>query len=185
MGAAGSAISCVRCRLQTCVCPLIPRIETRTQFVIVRHRAERSRRSNTAHFAALALPRCSIVEYGVPDAPLDETQLPRDQGTFVLFPDEHAPPPQTIPARLIVLDGSWSQARHMRQRLTALRGLPLYPLPAPLTQRPRLRRPTHESGMSTLEAIARALAELEGPSLAAPLDRLHDAIVRACVPSPR
>jgi DTW domain-containing protein YfiP len=167
------------------VCAQIPRVETRTRFVILRHRAERSRRSNTAHFAALALPGCQILDYGVRDAPFDDAQLPTGVGTFVLFPDEHAPPPGPLPERLIVLDGSWSQARHMRQRIVALRGLPLYALAAPSSLRPRLRHSPHEGRMSTLEAIAHAVGALEGPSLASPLLQLHDAIVQACLPSPR
>ncbi len=175
-----SSLCCVRCRQRLCVCAEIPRVETRTRFVILRHTAERNKPSNTAHFAALALPNCELAEYGTEGAPFDEARLPTGPGTFVLYPDEAAPATGLeLPQRIIVLDGSWSQARRMRQRILALRGLPFITLPAPTQARRRLRRPVHASGMSTLEAIARAIALYEGDALAAPLDHLHDALVAA------
>jgi DTW domain-containing protein YfiP len=173
---------CTRCRLKRCVCAVIPRVETRTRIVIVRHAAERAKMSNTAHFARMALPACELLEYGVADAPFDESALPADEGTYVLYPDENARPAAEVrPQRLVVLDGSWSQARRMRQRILALRGLPFVALPPPDRARERLRRQRHAHGMSTLEAIARAIAIFEGDERAAPLDHLHDAVVRACL----
>jgi len=167
------------------LCAEIPRVETRTRFVVVRHAAERWKPSNSAHYAALALPGCEVHDYGVEDAPFDEARLAapaRDAGagdTWVLFPDgEHEPPAGAHPARLIVLDGTWSQARRMRRRIGALRGLPFLRLPAPKA-RPRMRRPLDPTGMSTLEAIAAAVALLEGEERARPLERLHDRIAEA------
>jgi DTW domain-containing protein len=53
-----------------------------------------------------------------------------------------------------------------------LRTLPRLVLPAPEPGMRRLREPSHPSGMSTLDAIARAVAMLEGPGSAEPLERL-------------
>lgn len=169
---------CPTCRLRACLCDAIPRVETRTRLVIVRHAAERTKPSNTAHFARLALPGCQWLEYGAEEAELDESALAGDD-TWVLYPDgDHAPPAGTQPARLIVLDGTWSQARRMRQRIRALRGLPFLRLPPP-RDRLRLRRPHDPSGMSTLEAIAAAVALLEGAAVAEPLERFYDRVVGA------
>jgi DTW domain-containing protein YfiP len=67
-----------------------------------------------------------------------------------------------VPDRVVVLDASWAQARRMTQRIDALRGLPRIALPAHVTQSaaplPRLRRPPHADGMSTIEAMACVLA---------------------------
>jgi DTW domain-containing protein YfiP len=168
---------CVRCRLRACLCDAIPRVETRTRFVIVRHVAERNKPSNTAHFATLALPRSELHEYGAREGELDQSRLAA-ANTWVLYPDgDRDPPTGVMPDRLIVLDGSWSQARRMRQRIGALRGLPFLRLPAP-PKRLRLRRPIHPAGMSTLEAIAAAVELLEGRELAQPLERFHDLIVK-------
>ena len=170
---------CVRCRQQRCVCAAIAPVETRTRFLIVRHRAERSRLSNTGHFAALALAGCQLLEYGDREARFDDESLQAGPGTALLFPGGATTPPTPPPQRVIVLDGSWSQARRMRQRIAALRGVPLLTLPPPDAARRRLRRAPHSDGMSTLEAIAGAVALLEGPAPAAALERLFDAIVAA------
>jgi len=173
-------VRCVRCRLRQCLCHAIPRVETRTELLIVRHAAERTKPSNTAHLATLALPRSRLVEYGAPEAPLDQSAL-ASGNTWVLFPDgEPTPLGGERPDRLIVLDGTWSQASHMRQRIAGLRGLRFLGLPAP-PRRLRLRRPHLASGMSTLEAIAAAIALLEGPEQAAPLQRFDDMMVAAWI----
>jgi DTW domain-containing protein YfiP len=152
-------------------------VETRTRIVIVRHQSERWKPSNSAYFAKLALPSCEMHDYGVPDEPLPELDT---DGAWVLYPDGDPPPPGARPSKLIVLDGSWSQARRMRRRITALRGLPFLRLPPPVA-RPRMRRPLHADGMSTLEAISAAVALLEGADRAAPLERLHDRIATAMI----
>jgi DTW domain-containing protein YfiP len=87
-------------------------------------------------------------------------------------------PPAAPPRTLLVLDGSWPQARRMAQRIPALRGLPRLALPAPATRVERMRTPPRADGLATLEAIARALELLEGPEIARPLDALFAEVVR-------
>jgi DTW domain-containing protein YfiP len=174
-----SVIRCIRCRQRHCVCSYIVPVETRTRFVVVRHFSERRRVSNTAHYAAMAMPNCRVLDYADPHARFDETLLPNGEGTCLLYPDEGGVRSSEPPSTVIVLDGSWSQARRMRQRIGALRGLPVLRLAPPVVARARLRRPLLPEGMSTLEAIARVVAMLEGEARAAPLDRLYDTIVEA------
>jgi DTW domain-containing protein YfiP len=174
---------CPRCLFlpDWCLCPAIPRIAARTRFVVMRHASERTRSTNTVRWAALALG-CEVLDYGAPGAPLGELGLDAP-GTWVLFPSP-APAPAMAepPRRVVVLDGSWSQARRMIQRVPALQRLPRLALPAaPAAEGlPRLRRPTVEHGMSTIEAMARALALLGEPDAAAQLDAVHaEALGRA------
>jgi DTW domain-containing protein len=172
---------CHACRLRAdrCLCALIPRIETRTPIVILRHRMERFKPSNTARLAALALPGCTIVDYGMGAATESAIAAP---GTWLLWPDG---PPATAPPpveRLLVLDGSWPQARRMVQRIPALRGLPRLSLPPPSRPPERLRRQRLAEGMATIEAIARALELLEGPAPAQALDRLYAEFVSRSLP---
>jgi DTW domain-containing protein YfiP len=151
-------------------------VETRADFVIFRHAKETERTSNTARLAALILRRCTIRPFGQAHVPLDDTGL-RGPHTYLLFPDG---PPGPVPPgveRVVVLDGSWSQAKHMLQRIPALRPLPRISLPPPREPRRRLRRPPSAEGMSTLEAMAHLVALLEGPDQAAPLFTLHDEMV--------
>jgi DTW domain-containing protein YfiP len=143
--------------------------------VILRHPAERTKTGNTGRLASLALPNSELIEYG--------TQLRSlSPDAWLLYPD--APrSPEGAPAELVVLDGSWSQARHMLQRTPELRRLPRFSLDAPLRSRAnRLRRAPSPDRVSTLEAIARALELLEGPALAAPLEALYDEVVKRSVP---
>ncbi|MCK6549848.1 DTW domain-containing protein [Myxococcota bacterium] len=99
-------------------------------------------------------------------------------GVWLLFPSarEEPLPPGPLPSRLVVPDGSWRQARRIIQRVPRLGRLPRMSLP-PLPERLRLRRPPLEEGMSTLEAIARALAALEGEDRAEPLEALYALVV--------
>jgi DTW domain-containing protein YfiP len=156
-----------------CLCPAVPALRIGIEFVFVRHASERTRLTNTGHWAALALEGSAVVEQGVPGAPLDLAPLAVDGG-YALFPGPPAPPPLARPRRIVVPDGTWAQARRIMQRVPALRTLPRFPLEAPRAAT-RLRRPTVAGGMSTLEAVAAALRALGEPEAASRLDALLDA----------
>jgi DTW domain-containing protein YfiP len=142
--------------------------------VFLRHVSERERLSNTVRWAALALAGAEVIDHGLPGPPLDDAAL-LAPGAVVLFPAPHpAPPPAALPSRVIVPDGTWGQARRMMQRVPALRTLPRLSLPGP-PPGVRLRRPHRGDGMSTLEAVAGALAALGAPADAEALLRLHAA----------
>ncbi|WNG47633.1 DTW domain-containing protein [Archangium minus] len=165
---------CDRCNLpqHLCLCAELPRVETRTRILLLQHVVETWKKSNTGRLAALALANSQLLTYGAQDESLD-TALLSEPGTWLLYPDGPTSPPDApAPKQLVVLDASWSQARRMTQRIPALRTLPRLVLPPPSPGMLRLREPTHPSGMSTLDAIARAVAMLEGPEAAAPLERL-------------
>jgi DTW domain-containing protein len=147
-------------------------VETRTRILILQHVVELPKKSNTGRLAALALANARLLTYGAPGESFD-TALVAEPGTWLLYPDgPTAPPDAPAPRQLVVLDASWSQARRMTQRIAVLRTLPRLVLPPPEPGMLRLRDPTHPSGMSTLDAIARAVAVLEGAETAAPLERL-------------
>ena len=103
-------------------------------------------------------------------------------GAWLLFPedDDHPPARPGIdppPEAVVVLDGTWGQARRMSHRIPGLHTLPRFsPPPAAVAPR-RVRKPPHPGGMATIEAIARAVAVLEGAGPAAKLDVLFDAMV--------
>ncbi len=170
---------CRRCGLAEplCVCAEVRPQATRTEIVIVRHAQERAKSSNTGRLAALALRRATLFDHGLPDAPLDADSLARP-GTWLLFPEgpARAAPPSPPPERLIVLDGTWPQARRMRQRIAALHGLPVLNL-APGVNRPRMRRSPRAGHMATIEAIAAALQLLGDPDAASALLDLYDLVV--------
>jgi len=169
---------CPRClfRPEDCLCPEIPRLCPAVEVLLVRHASEIRRTTNSGRWAALALG-APILDYGLAGAEaLGEAPL-REPGTWVLFP---SPAPAGLaagrPRRLVVLDASWAQARRMIQRVAALRELPRLSLPPP-PPRERLRVPPHREGMSTIEAVARALDLLGDAESARALDRVMEAAV--------
>src|SRR5262249_26017161 len=134
------------------------------------------RTSNTARIASLALECCEVIEVGVLDD--DRARFEQrvhdalEQGgkrNYLLYPG-----PVTTAARvqegqhdirLVVPDGSWRQARRMLQRVPGLAAMPRISFAAELaTSAPamtRLRTPPLAEGLSTIEAIARALGAIE------------------------
>lgn len=151
-----------------CICGEIPRVENRTRVVVIRHWNERVRTTNSGRWAALALSRCTLVEHAAPGAPLDPDALGLEEAA-VLFPVPGGGVPSPAPRTLVVLDGTWSQARRMIQRIPALRTLPRVSLPGRAAV--RLREPPVKDGMSTIEALARALELLGDAGAARALDR--------------
>jgi DTW domain-containing protein YfiP len=179
---------CARClvRRDLCLCGEVVAVPTRTRFVVVRHVLEKFRSTNTGRIALLALPNASLVEFGgeEPSGTLEALIGPQ---AALLFPDGGRPvdgPVDGAVGTVVVVDGSWSQARRMVQRIPALRGLPRLSLPErPEGESlPRLRAANRPDGLSTIEAMVRALELLEGENVASPLAdlcRLHAARSRA------
>ncbi|MBM4378777.1 MAG: DTW domain-containing protein [Deltaproteobacteria bacterium] len=165
---------CPRCLMREvlCVCADIPRVETRTRFVILRHVLETLKSTNTARLAHLALPNSEIVPHGAQDRPLDPAAV-APPGTWLLYPGGNGALPAEPPDRVLVLDGSWSQARRMLQRLHFLHDLPRLSLVPRQVDRARMRKQHLDEGMSTLEAVAAAVALLEGEEKSRRLDELY------------
>lgn len=163
------------------MCAEIPRVETRTHVVIVRHASERLRSSNSGRLAHLALSNSELFDHGGLDGP---ATLPDLTGAWLVFPEGD---PMTelgdraAPRALVVLDATWSQARRMFRKLHALRGLPLLRLPETDAPKARLREAPSPDRVSTLEAIAGALRIVEGDHVARPLEELFAAAVRRAV----
>ena len=158
------------------MCAVLPRVEARTEIVLIQHVTELLLTSNTGRFVALSVPSSRVLGYGGGE-PFDASCL-SEPGTALLYCSGPTRPLDFVPRRLIVLDGSFRQARRMYKREAALRELPELALPAPNVAPTRLRQPTRPDGMSTIEAIAAALSLLEGPECAAPLWALHAELVR-------
>jgi DTW domain-containing protein YfiP len=175
---------CRRCYLNEaiCLCDVIPCVPSRTEVLIVRHVAELRLTSNTGRFVALALPNSRLLEYGG-GPEFDDTEL-RSDGTVLLYnpggtaSDSLRRPEAGAIRRLVVLDGTFRQARRMYKRIAALRELPELALPPPLVAPVRLRQPPSAHGLSTLEAVAHALALIEGEAIAEPLHALQAELVR-------
>ncbi|NUM88800.1 MAG: DTW domain-containing protein [Bdellovibrionales bacterium] len=180
---------CDRCRMhaELCLCAEIPRVGTRARVVLVMHATEEKKPSNTGRLAHLCLPNSEIRLRGERGAPLrlDGLVDPEHETLLLrLAPESAELTPGLVaglqrPVRLLVPDGTWSQASSTGARLA--RDLPgLRQVKLSVGERPslyRLRAEHHPDGMSTFEAIARALEVLEGPGVRAPLERIFRVMV--------
>ncbi|HYH65518.1 MAG TPA: tRNA-uridine aminocarboxypropyltransferase [Urbifossiella sp.] len=171
--------TCPGCRLPgwLCVCADAPQITTRTPLVLVVHVHDLGRSSNTVRLLALAVRGAAIVRHGSFPAPADPAaHVPAGTTPVVLFPGHGATPltPELVaslpsPPALVVPDGNWKQASRMVKRLPLLAGAVKVALPARAFAGPALRRNRARHHMSTFEAVAQALAVLEGDATAWPL----------------
>lgn len=159
---------CPRCRMHEslCLCAAVPRIETRTRLVLVIHRYEDRKPTNTGRLACACLPNSTVVMRGLKGEPSAPLLLDPESEPVLLFPAEDAGPIAPFvqskrPVTLVVPDGTWRQASKVRKRVPGLRDLPCVTLPPGKPSHYQLRFDAHETGLGTMEAIARALGMLE------------------------
>jgi DTW domain-containing protein YfiP len=177
---------CKRCRMLggLCVCDLIPSppIETRTRLVLIIHRYEDRKPTNTGRLAAECLANSETIVRGHESLPTPPFVCPPGRQPLLLFPHEGATslaelPPPASPVTLIVPDGNWRQASKVRNRVPGLRDIPCVSLPVGAPSMYRLRAEAHETGLATIEAIARALGLLEGSAVQHALEHVFRAMV--------
>lgn len=154
---------CYRPKVQ-CFCDIIPRIDNRTQILILQHARERFHAFNTARIVHRSLAN-SHVEVGfISDLLSAEPLLTPNAG--LLYPGDNARliddvPPVERPDQIIVLDGTWHHAKTMMRDIPWLRRLPQYRIDPTSPSQYRIRRePTVES-LSTVEATVDVLRSLE------------------------
>jgi DTW domain-containing protein YfiP len=168
-----------------CICSLFPRLETRTRLVLVIHRYEDRKPTNTGRLATESLVNSEVVVRGHEAQPSGPIPLPSGAQPLLLFPSEDAVPIERFatsgaPVTLFVPDGTWRQASKVRKRVPGLRDIPCVSLPRGAPSTYRLRVDAHEEGLGTIEAIARAFGVLEGargPAVREALERVFHVMV--------
>ncbi len=159
-----------------CYCAHVTRLETRTRVVILQHPRERHVAINTARIAKLCLPDAEIrvgTSFEVDD-PRAALLWPSPEAI-----DVEASPPRE-PITLVVVDGTWWQAKKLVRSSPALRALPRYAFRPHAPSEYRIRREPREEYVSTIEALAHVLGVLEGDrerfrALLAPFRAMVDA----------
>jgi DTW domain-containing protein YfiP len=155
--------------LAACACALLPQLETRTPLLLFQHAIDARRPSNTGNLVLRLLPSVRRVLHGAKD---DAGSVPvLDPALRRLVLDPSGRPLQREDAQqpfaLLLADGTWHQARHMHQRIAALREAEPVSLPPRANANPTLRRRPSPERLSTCEAVAYALGILESPTLEA------------------
>lgn len=159
---------CYRCDKPraTCICERVPQLDSRTGVTIIQHPRERRHPLGTARFAELGLRDVRVLvdvegRYRGDVAPV---QFPRK--TAILYPSPDASPLPSpgapdAPDHLIVIDGTWHQAKTLYRDMGWLRNYPHHVLNPEAPSRYRIRREPDLSYISTLEALLLAITQLE------------------------
>jgi DTW domain-containing protein YfiP len=179
-----AALRCTGCRLHRtlCACAFIPRIETRTRVSLFIHHFEDRKSTNTGRLATRCLVNSGIVVRGRESAPTQAFAVDPSTQALLLFPHPDALPLQEFvgserPITLVVPDGTWRQASKVRKRVPGLGEVPCVVLSGGPRSSYRMRFEPHAGGLSTIEAIARALGLLEGPHVQEALERVFRIVV--------
>ena len=198
---------CPRCQLpsSSCLCAWIRPTSNVLPVLILQHAAEAKQAKGSARLLALSLLNCRVqvgehfepatlsgwltcVGVGSPaPSPLHSVLLYPGAATPGAASSSARPAPQLPHAQpalqqLVLLDGTWRQARQLLRCNPLLQTLPRRPLTAPAPGRYGLRKAQRPEQRSTLEAACCALAE-DDPELGryAPLLQAFDGWVAECL----
>src|SRR6185295_6068261 len=126
--------TCTACRRPTtaCYCRLVVPLRTRTRVVVLQHPRERDVPINTGRIAALCLPdaevHVGVTWEGTPA--LERVLSDPARPAALLYPGPGATDverePPTEPITLVVIDGTWWQARKIVRANRTLSSLPRY-----------------------------------------------------------
>ena len=197
-GRAGDAVTtlqpraaCGRCGrpVVVCFCDRITLLPTRHRLLLLQHPRERRMGIGTARLAHLALPGSQLrVGLDFSTDPVVRALLAQPPA-YVLFPGPQALPPEQLPGdrpiTLVVLDGTWAQARKLLTLNPAIAALPRVAFRPRRPSAYEIRRQPAEFCLSTIEALAEVLERLEpdagglrAPAGSVPGDGRAAAVVR-------
>jgi DTW domain-containing protein YfiP len=160
---------CPRCErpARVCYCAHLTSIDTTTRVVLLQHPREEGVAIGTARIAHLCLPNSELhVGVDFRDSPalrgaLSDSARP----AALLYPGEGAvdvfSDPPRGPVTLVVVDGTWWQARKLVRANPELAALPRYAFRAPTPSEYRIRREPDDAYVSTIEALVYVLGVLE------------------------
>lgn len=167
-GAPAHRERCLRCLRprRACWCPHLRPVESVTRACILQHVRERKTAIGTARMAHLSLPN-SELHLGVSFQEHARVRaLAAEPGSALLFPGPGAISPSALagrpPRTVIVVDGTWQQARKVLKENPFLLELPRIGLAPERPSNYRIRAEPSAECVSTIEALALLLGELEG-----------------------
>jgi DTW domain-containing protein YfiP len=150
-------------------------MHTKTRLVLLLHWSEVMKTANTGRIAMQQLANHEMHLVGDPQGQIDWSSMCDDNWeNLFLFPAQGAEilTPNLVksfekPVRLIVADGNWGQASRMHRRMIESSSPRRVILPPGPPSEYKLRTaPDKSEGVSTIEAIARALEILESSEVA-------------------
>lgn len=152
---------CADCGLprRTCLCGLVRPVSHRLGIRVLQHPDESTQAKGTVRLLQRCLQDCELQvgeQWAAPPWPLN--------GCWLLYPGGDAAPTEAAaPRSLLLLDASWRHSRKLMHLNPWLQDLPRYALRSPPPSiYGELRKAQGPAQLSSLEAVAQALLELEG-----------------------
>lgn len=171
--------ACLRAQ-SACICTYVTPLASRVELLVLQHPLEVRNAKNSARLLHLCLAGSRLAVGETFDAAeLDALLHGGGRQPLLLYPDTPgdaslgiAPPPALDAAllarpealRLVVLDATWRKSRKMLYLNPALQRLPRLALREVPPSAYRIRKAHAPHQLSTLEAAAHALAQIEGGS---------------------
>jgi len=164
-----SVVRCEICQLAdyACICDYRPQRKSKCEFLLLFHRNEVFKPTNTGRLIADVLPAQTHVacwSRTEPEETLLKLLADPSRRCFIVFPEEvenhqstQAPPQDDRINTFILLDGTWKQSRRMLTLSRWLDGLPLLGFPESLLRGYAVRKSKHLHQLSTAEAGALCL----------------------------
>jgi DTW domain-containing protein YfiP len=173
----GARACCPRCEkaLVVCYCAHLHELATQTRVILLQHPREQRMKVGTARMTHLSLPN-SVLRVGLDFSADTVVQAELAQGgpTYVLFPTPGARDLRELrggpAATLIVIDGTWRQARTLLKLNPWLQRLPAVAFSPTHPSEYQIRRQPAAHCVSTIEAVGEALRLIEPEGL--PVDAL-------------
>jgi DTW domain-containing protein YfiP len=164
--------TCLRAQ-SACICRWITRVEPRAALLVLQHPLEVANAKNSARLLHLSVAGSRLAAGERLDpAELDALLHADGRMPVLLYPDTPGDPglpaaPAFAPmaaerVRLVLLDATWRKSRKMLYLNPALQRLPRLALRDVAPSNYRIRKAHAPHQLSSLEAAALALAELEG-----------------------
>lgn len=176
---------CPQCvlHLRLCLCATFQPLELATHVVVLRHRKEMNKPTNTGRLVPLTLVHGEIRVFGARDTELDTTDFfDPERRVVLLYPSPDSTllardEVDTRPITLIVPDSNWRRAHKLTTREDKLASVPRVHLPSGPPSTYRLRHHPDPRFLATFEAVARALGTLEGVEVQAHLEHVFRVMV--------
>jgi len=162
-------IRCPGCGLipERCLCGQLPRVRLPWRLLVLQHRREFGKPTNTARLLVRSVENASLVTVATRERPWTPELLgPRDERRLLLFPDAGASVVtrdevrswSERPTCVVLIDGAWRQAGRIARRADEVAEMQRFQLPAGAPSRWPTRRAPRPDQLSTFETLVRLIA---------------------------
>lgn len=162
-------IRCEGCGLipERCLCRQLARVRLPWRLLVLQHRRETRKPTNTARLLVRAVEDASLVTVATRERPWTPELLgPSGERRVLLFPapDAAVVTPEElrswreVPTCVVLVDGTWRQAGRIARREEGVAVLPRFQIPPGGPSRWPVRRAPRPDQLSTFETLVRLVA---------------------------